>query len=164
MNPEMQDVLDAQALIVNRRIQREQEAERARKHAEILPLCRAALDKLTRIRDIKLPAAAERVQKSWQALEVAQKNLWAHQANKPSADSYPSPGELAAYNEFTAALESETAAARAEKINAEQAQANLLRQFFAASEEFQCLQRQEAALRPRIEEPNRTGFSLSGVR
>lgn len=62
------DVLDALNLVVRRRIEREHEAERASKHAAILPLCRGAREKLVRLRDIELPGAAARVWQSWQAL------------------------------------------------------------------------------------------------
>src|SRR5437660_4200263 len=84
------DQRDALAVFVSRRLQREQEAKRARKHAEILPLCRTALDKVVRVRDVEMPAATERVQESWDALDSAFKRLWTHEANKPSADEYPS--------------------------------------------------------------------------
>lgn len=158
------DQRDALAVLVNRRLQREQEAERARKHAEILPLCRAALDKVSRIRDIELPAAAERVSESWQVLEVAQQKLWKHQASKPAAERYPSPDQIAAHDQITAELETEVAQAREEKINAEHDQVASIQELHTTSQQLANLVREEQSLRPKESEPQRTGFSLSGVR
>lgn len=105
------DVRAALMVLVAARLRREQEAERASKHSAIVPQCRAALDKVGRLRDIELPAVALRVEQSWQALDHANKRLWAHQGNRPSTDAYPGEDEIAAYDELTTVLEGEAAKA-----------------------------------------------------
>lgn len=100
---EAQDVRDAMRAIILRRVAIEQERERAEKHAEILPRCAAARDKVEALNE-EVAGLNRMVAPIAGDIHRARDLLAQHLNRKPDPNGYPTTAELRAYESETARL------------------------------------------------------------
>ena len=142
------ELREALNLFVRGRAQRQQAAEKARKHAELLPLCRQAKDKFERLNNIDFPAAQARLEQTWQLVENAEVHLGRHLDRRPSKDNFPTQQELELYDARTNELNVELEQARAASREANAERDRLVRELTDAGESLARLRFAEKNLRP----------------
>jgi hypothetical protein len=127
---------------------RQTERERQMKWEEILPRCRAALDKVTEL-NRQLQPAIERAIVARNSLAIAESNLANAQANRPRPEAYPTRAELAEHSAIESSLQAAVDVASKNCRAATAGQDEAAGALFAAQKQFNALAFQERQLRPR---------------
>lgn len=165
------DLREAHTTIITRRFEREQEIERAAKHAAIIPLCRVSLD-LYHEKNRATESANGALAGADSALAGAAHRLRIAHDSKPKGNAYPTRKEIADWEGRVRLAEDELIKARERRVAAVQNRDRLSVETSKAREEFGKLDLQERLLRGPEKPPEiiatgwriQTGPELTGVR
>jgi hypothetical protein len=160
----IRDVQEASDKIIGNAASRQVEREKFEKWNAIIPLCRKALDTVNQLA-MQIDTTDAAATEASQRVHVAEQNLGLALSAKPTADAYPTQGELREHEEQVARFRRIFEARKADAHRATEAQRTLHANLLAAQRELAGLRFTERQLRPRSEQAPawQIGTAIAGI-